>query len=564
MEPASLSPSLSPMVDVQLVRLQVFLYMAKQEGIDYVWIDWCCVPQCEDPGAVEVLRSKLYHARARVQIVLPQFKPLPDEMATLLHRTLQAAQQQSKSVHAQNDASTDSSMAIAALSLILARKEVAGHAYFGRAWTLAERLARCGRDEAPYQWMSLDTWLGMVVDAFVTTNKDDRASFKIYFSKLLPRNLRKMLDRAMDKLAPASSQGGGQVPEGLEEELAAVLVGAVEAWRTASMTQVPNNEWLKAYLTKEAGKVYQTYNFRDLVWAVDSYFVVKLRDLKSLGSVKRGLQDLCKVARVDYRKTTIYRLLAQQAKKEKLAKEADAEKLRKEAEHRGAGGRAAVAQQHSPEVVQATVALYQACKSGDEERAVEALESGALVNDTDLDEMGRSPLHTAAFNGFTDIAELLLRYGANLDVTTTTPDCMTPLHLAAMAGHEGVVELLLNVGAQPEGLAQGGRPSPLCLAALWGRTSVADLLLCHGAQVNYGGENGETPLMLASAAGSLDVVRLLLSRGADINAMTKGRPARTALDYALEGSRDHRNTPRHPSIIALLRCKGAKCGPQLP
>jgi hypothetical protein len=38
---------------------------------------------------------------------------------------------------------------------------------FNQVWTLAERMARSGRNEGLHAWLSLPSWLGMVVDALL-------------------------------------------------------------------------------------------------------------------------------------------------------------------------------------------------------------------------------------------------------------------------------------------------------------------------------------------------------------------------------------------------------------
>src|SRR5215204_7265974 len=64
------------------------------------------------------------------------------------------------------------------------------------------------------------------------------------------------------------------------------------------------------------------------------------------------------------------------------------------------------------------------------------LKAGADVNVKEGD--GITPLHFAAFNGHTAIAEQLIADGAEVDVK----DCYgrTPLHLAASKGHSGLAE----------------------------------------------------------------------------------------------------------------------------
>jgi ankyrin repeat protein len=59
---------------------------------------------------------------------------------------------------------------------------------------------------------------------------------------------------------------------------------------------------------------------------------------------------------------------------------------------------------------------------------------------------GATPLHTAAVNGYKDVAEVLLAYKA--DVNAKTNNGMTPLHLAVGAGHKDLADLLRQHGGQ--------------------------------------------------------------------------------------------------------------------
>ena len=58
-----------------------------------------------------------------------------------------------------------------------------------------------------------------------------------------------------------------------------------------------------------------------------------------------------------------------------------------------------------------------------------------------------TPLHEASSRGLLDIAQLLLSYGANVDVKNTKGK--TPFQLAASAGHGEMTTLLLEHGAVP-------------------------------------------------------------------------------------------------------------------
>lgn len=187
-------------------ELQRLLRCAAAGGLQYTWIDWCCVPQYSAPSMVEVLRSKVYYARARTMLVLPTFAQLPATTCTPIKQQLQAAIGRMKDASvslakastklaasaekkegeedggkaegqekaskegegAEGKAGEGSDEAKAAAALVnqrvvaavvedlLAKGLYADGAYFGRAWTLAERMARFGRRECLCQWMSLE------------------------------------------------------------------------------------------------------------------------------------------------------------------------------------------------------------------------------------------------------------------------------------------------------------------------------------------------------------------------------------------------------------------------
>jgi len=62
---------------------------------------------------------------------------------------------------------------------------LSGNEYFGRVWTLAERMARSGRSERLHHWLPLEAWCGMVMHALLTTSENPKAA-SLYWDKLLP------------------------------------------------------------------------------------------------------------------------------------------------------------------------------------------------------------------------------------------------------------------------------------------------------------------------------------------------------------------------------------------
>jgi hypothetical protein len=103
-------------------------------------------------------------------VVLPSFVLLPKDgpVRALLLKVLSALKQgSSNSEGGPSDGNIVDLAAGEALASILSGDRVASREYFGRAWTLAERVARFGRKEPLCRWMSLSSWLGMIVDALL-------------------------------------------------------------------------------------------------------------------------------------------------------------------------------------------------------------------------------------------------------------------------------------------------------------------------------------------------------------------------------------------------------------
>lgn len=90
--------------------------------------------------------------------------------------------------------------------------------------------------------------------------------------------------------------------------------------------------------------------------------------------------------------------------------------------------------------------LHVACINGDIHAVEKLLSSGHAINVRDY--CGWTPLHEAANHGYVDIAELLLKHGANVD-DPGGASCkgVTPLHDAACCGHFSIMQLLMQYGA---------------------------------------------------------------------------------------------------------------------
>ena len=157
-----------------------------------------------------------------------------------------------------------------------------------------------------------------------------------------------------------------------------------------------------------------------------------------------------------------------------------------------------------------------------------------------------TPMYYAAFCGFSDVLEKLIREHPD-HVNTTGGILGTPLHAASRMNHLKVAQSLLRHGADVNALGLRGR-TPLVFASEWRCLEVVRWLLENGADVNAKDKNdGWTSLHSAAFAGHLEVVRTLLKHNANTNARDNDR--RTPLHLAC----DHDDV----DIVRLLLNNGA-------
>jgi len=164
--------------------------------------------------------------------------------------------------------------------------------------------------------------------------------------------------------------------------------------------------------------------------------------------------------------------------------------------------------------------LVDAVKKADTSRVRVLLAQQVDVNGTEAD--GTTALHWAAHNNDLDVADLLLRAGANAKAANRYG--VTPLSLASTNGNPAMVERLLKAGADPTAASPDGQ-TVLMTAARTGNADVVKVLLAHGADVHAKESyRGQDALMWAAAQGHAAAVRVLIEAGADIHARSKGNP----------------------------------------
>jgi len=146
--------------------------------------------------------------------------------------------------------------------------------------------------------------------------------------------------------------------------------------------------------------------------------------------------------------------------------------------------------------------------------------AGATVNVRG--NLGRTPLHSAAYYGYVEVVRFLLEH--NADFNSRDSEGSTPLHHASYDGgsrkHPNVprllaevAQLLLQHGADVNARQHYDR-TPLHVAVVLGTVEVARMLLEHGATVIEEDENGRTAFQVALDRGNYESMKLLSEHGA--------------------------------------------------
>src|SRR6267142_1510349 len=150
----------------------------------------------------------------------------------------------------------------------------------------------------------------------------------------------------------------------------------------------------------------------------------------------------------------------------------------------------------------------------------------------------RTLLHMATYKGLSTVVRMLLEHDGpfKVPVNARTKEGQTALHLALRHHHLSIVELLLEFGADVD-VEESDNTTPLLLALRLSYyiLETAQLLLEHGASVHVRDEYGRTPLHLASRSNLPSIVALLLKFGANVDA--KEEDGLTPLLFALQFAR---------------------------
>jgi ankyrin repeat protein len=140
-----------------------------------------------------------------------------------------------------------------------------------------------------------------------------------------------------------------------------------------------------------------------------------------------------------------------------------------------------------------------------------------LVNS--VNRLGQTPLLIAAYSGHKDIAEFLIKKGADLNLADQFG--ASPIHMSVLGSKIEITKLLVSKGADINKRTKIGKV-PIQLAFEIGNAAVVDLFISRGVDINAPvNAIGRTLLHKAAALGKSNVVELLLSKGANINVKDK-------------------------------------------
>ena len=136
-------------------------------------------------------------------------------------------------------------------------------------------------------------------------------------------------------------------------------------------------------------------------------------------------------------------------------------------------------------------------------KVANALLNASKININAFNALGESPLMLAALKGQLELADKLVKKGADVNKTG-----WTPLHYAASNGHVEVIKLLLENHAYIDAESPNSS-TPLMMASMYGNPQSVKLLLNEGADPLLKNQIGLTALQFAQRADRQDSAELL-------------------------------------------------------
>ncbi|XP_022107290.1 ankyrin repeat domain-containing protein 27-like [Acanthaster planci] len=158
------------------------------------------------------------------------------------------------------------------------------------------------------------------------------------------------------------------------------------------------------------------------------------------------------------------------------------------------------------------------------------------VTASSRDDRGCTAMHVAAMYGHTDVINVLILRGG--DINATDYHGSTPLHVACSRGQQHVTLLLLDEGASVNiEDNDGNTPLHLCCANGHEECVKAMMYSSQSVDVNAANCQGDTPLHLTTRWGYESLVKILLEHGASVEARNRRKETPIMCSYNVNVSR---------------------------
>ena len=138
-------------------------------------------------------------------------------------------------------------------------------------------MARYGRHEGLNNWLTLESWLGMVIDAiFVKARSKTEEEEATIVVSMMEKKARKLVPDVQSLYLDSLKAQVVTLSTELISKTAKILIAATNRYNRVvkGEEEGPTPAWLNRYLSKEiVAEMYKAWDKKDLVWAVYSYFL---------------------------------------------------------------------------------------------------------------------------------------------------------------------------------------------------------------------------------------------------------------------------------------------------